>query len=248
MVSPDLPLSTVTNQIAFDQRALHSTPLFKRDGSSLPGAGFQIGNFRCHHFYLTDNTWIINNYVFKTLPLYPRTSFLNKKWRNMNKGHCWICKRDAKCRCIKLNHVGDVMSNFRSFRYIRWRSWLHQGIGVSHASKWLLSMISPHEHILLMTPMHWNPLLYSWIMVFLPHESWYPSDVLNIIQCTLGTPNILIISIRCTICPSMYWTFSNVMNIFRCEIHSLCSEQIFNWLEQKSCSEFSEWTRLNTHQ
>ena len=30
MVSRDLPRSTVTNQIAFDQRDLHSTPEFER--------------------------------------------------------------------------------------------------------------------------------------------------------------------------------------------------------------------------
>ena len=56
MVSHDLPRSTITDQIAFDQRDLHWTPEFERmmDQPLLPGAGFQIGNLRYHHFYLTD--------------------------------------------------------------------------------------------------------------------------------------------------------------------------------------------------
>ena len=41
MVSHDLPRSTVTNQIAFDQRGLHSTPKFDREmDRTLKGARF----------------------------------------------------------------------------------------------------------------------------------------------------------------------------------------------------------------
>ena len=55
MVSHDLPRLTVTNQIAFDQRDLYSTPEFERTmDRRLAGAGFQIGNLRYQHFYLTD--------------------------------------------------------------------------------------------------------------------------------------------------------------------------------------------------
>ena len=53
MVSQDLPRSTVTNQITFDQPDQHSTSEFERvRGPSLPGAGFQIGNFIYHHCHL----------------------------------------------------------------------------------------------------------------------------------------------------------------------------------------------------
>ena len=45
MVSHDLRCSTVTNQIAFDQPDLYSTPEFE-DTTPLPGVGFQIGNLR----------------------------------------------------------------------------------------------------------------------------------------------------------------------------------------------------------
>ena len=41
MVSYDLPRSMVTSQVAFNQRALHSSNR-TRDGRPLPGAGFQI--------------------------------------------------------------------------------------------------------------------------------------------------------------------------------------------------------------
>ena len=44
MISHDVSCSTITNQIAFDQP----------DGLPVPFAGFQIRNFRFHHFYLID--------------------------------------------------------------------------------------------------------------------------------------------------------------------------------------------------
>ena len=43
MVSRDLPRSTVTKQITFDQRDLHSTPVFgTREGSSLLRTGSKL--------------------------------------------------------------------------------------------------------------------------------------------------------------------------------------------------------------
>ena len=50
IVSLDLSRSTVTNQMAFDQQGLHSTPEFKRTiyRRYQWGAGFQIGNLRYH--------------------------------------------------------------------------------------------------------------------------------------------------------------------------------------------------------
>ena len=47
MVSHDLPRSTATNQITFDQRDLNSIPEFE---NVIDSAGFQLGNLRYHPF------------------------------------------------------------------------------------------------------------------------------------------------------------------------------------------------------
>ena len=39
-----------------------------------------------------------------------------------------------------------------------------------------------------------------------PHASWYPSDVVNIPQCTHDIPQVLNIP-RCTEYPPIYWTY-----------------------------------------
>ena len=49
--------------------------------------------------------------------------------------------------------------------------------------------------------------------------------------------------------PWISWLQLSLYNSFdfthELNIHSLTYEQVFNWIEQKTCSEFSEWTLLN---
>ena len=88
LVSYNLSRSTITNQIAFDQRDLHLiSRIQKCNGPSLPGTGFQIGNLRYHHFYLTGlwyNTGWTSALMFVWANLVDQLLLLRQHQRRMN--------------------------------------------------------------------------------------------------------------------------------------------------------------------